>query len=127
MCARGRVQHAWTWRVHQCWGEGCISVLHAAVYRHMKACYSLEEALWCLCQLQYVDMWRPTRELTGRLSLPSMTFCGMRLKLRTTCTGAKPSPARPAASGRTSCVTTAHDSRHIPGCCVTPSTTQCVG
>jgi hypothetical protein len=41
--------------------------------------------------------------LTGRLSLPSMTFCGMRLKLRTTCTGAKPSPARPAGSGRTNC------------------------
>lgn len=41
--------------------------------------------------------------LTGRLSRPSMTFCGIKLKLRTTCTGAKPSPARPAASGRTSC------------------------
>jgi len=45
--------------------------------------------------------------LTGRLSLPSMTFCGIRLKLRTTSTGAKPSPARPAGSGRTSCRTVA--------------------
>jgi hypothetical protein len=41
--------------------------------------------------------------LTGRLSLPSMTFCGSKLKLLTTSTGAKPSPARPGGSGRTNC------------------------
>jgi hypothetical protein len=41
--------------------------------------------------------------LTGRLSLPSSTFCGSKLKLLTTSTGAKPSPARPGGSGRTSC------------------------